>query len=248
MKLLTPTAVRDDKTLQTQRELMRAQEVSKLADKTRRDLSTAEAEFKQALLGQRARWEREEQEHTKKAKSMAEELDILEKRKSDALIPIEIYKRQAEDLMREAQNAIKMAQGKEIEAETYIEALQDKLDAVGQREQDIIMRERKQEVKEEAIRAQELTTIKRTEDLTKSITQFRAEKAQAEKDIDERKTALFLRDRSQEARAEQLSRKEKELQDWSKRLKDERGVLDRIYERGVSDRIYKISPLLKNKK
>jgi hypothetical protein len=240
MKLLSPSVIKQGQSQQTEREILRTQEVQKIADKTRKELANSEADFRQALLGQRARWEREEQDHTKRVNEAVEEIKVLESRKAQALIPIEVYKKQAETLMQEAQDGLRLVQGRELEAEELLDTLQDKLDAVGQREQDSIIKEKRLFIKEEAIKSQETLTSNKSEELTRAWIDFNKDKELAEFDIRDRKTALFLRDRSQEAREDALNRQEQELKDWSIKLKDERDTLDRAFAR--------ISPLKKKKK
>jgi hypothetical protein len=243
MKLLSPSVVRSDKAQQTERELLRAQEIQKVADKTRKDMANADADFKQMLLGQRARWERESQEHDKLVTQMANEVKILEDRKKQAMIPIEIYKGQVDILYEEASRTLKSAQGREQEAETTMEHLQDKLDAVGQKQQDLTTLEKKLVVRQEAIDMQGKLSDKRADDLSRAIVAFNQAKAEMEKDINERKTVIRLRDISQGAKDDELKRTERELQKWSLKLKDERETLARIYKR-----ISPISPLSKKKK
>ena len=231
MKLLTPAVTKSGQSAQTDREIIRTQEVLKASDKARKEMANAEADFKQMLLGQKARWMREEEEHSIKAKEMEAEIRDLENRREQAMIPVKFMQDEANKQFQIAQVATKLAQGRMEEAEAYQEALEDKLDAVGQREQDVIAKEKQLDVKESILQSQEEMTTKGTADLIQKLIEFENTRKKIEKDIDERKTAIRLRDLSQEARQDKLNRKEKELADWAKRLEDERGTLERAFAR-----------------
>lgn len=241
MKLLSPSVIKAGQAQQTERELLRAQEVERLAIKSRKDLANTEADFKQMLLGQRARWERESQEHDTLVLKMTQEVEGLECRKREALVPLEVYKRKAEKDLREASQMLKMAQGRELAIEDTLWLLEDKLDKVGQKEQDLNTLENRLLVKKEAIESQAKDIDAQSKRLSEALIRFNENVKTAEKDIDERKTAIRLRDISQEARDEQFKRREKELSDWAKRLEDERGILERAFARLNP----KISPLKK---
>ena len=100
---------------------------------------------------------------------------------------------------------------------------------IKKKETDLIGQERAFALKKEGVMRQEKITIERSEQLSKQMEKFLEDKTQTEKDIDERKTALFLQDRTLETKKKTLERTEKALKDWDKKLHDERETLGRAW-------------------
>lgn len=230
MKLLSPQVNRDLKGQEMAREVLRTQEIKKASEQARKDLARSEADFSLTLAGQRLRWAQEEKEHEKRKAEMSAEINTLEAKKLNALIPIGIIKKGAEDRMQEAVNYLAELKKREEYNNDLTERLEDKLDTVGQIEQDNKKESRRLSLLKEGIDRQAQITRENSERLTKEMAQFALERSQAEKDIDERKTAIFLQQTSLEAKAKQLDRTEKTLDVLALQLKDERGTLDRAWQ------------------
>lgn len=230
MKLLTPKQTSDIKGQETAREILRTQEIHNLAEEERRKLTKAEMEFEQALAGQRARWAMEELEHSKIKKEMQKEIEELERKKLNALIPVDILEKSATEKLEESEKFLKELQLREKSNEETAEILQDRLDEVGEREQTVIQAEKHIKLEKEGIERQKEATIDGIKNLNEAMQNFAQRSANAEKDIEERKKAIFIQDRSLNALKEQLEGKEKELNAIAIRLRDERGVLDRAFK------------------
>lgn len=231
MRLMPPAQLADRKAQDLARELLRTEELNKASDKARKELANAEADFKGTLVRQRFQWAQGEEEHTKRTHEMDVEITALEKRKEQALIPIEIYSRQADEKMSEALECLDTAKARELEAEELGEKLQDKLDDVGQQEQDLNKREAKIILRTLNIEQQE----KRIQDNSTLISQRWSEliefQKQSDKDISNQKEELILKERTLLAKEESLNRTEESLRVWDIRLKDERDTLGRAFKR-----------------
>ena len=128
MKLFSPQEVRDKKNLETARDILRTKEVEDVLKRTNQQLAQAEADFASALAKNKRIWANEETEHAKRVSEMSEEIKELEQRKAQALIPIQMYKDQADTLLKEAQEALELAKVREYQARETQNALEDKLD------------------------------------------------------------------------------------------------------------------------
>lgn len=231
MKLLAPVETKDLKQAEVNRELLRTQEMQKVADKTRKELANAEADFKQALVRQREEWIKHEEEHEERVQQMSHEIKVLEKRKEQALIPINIYKDQADLLMSTAQDVKNRAESHEKEVELLQELLEEKLDKVGQKEQDLTRLEKQLLVKQTGLVQQTDLVKEKTELLNQKMLEFAQYQAEQEQIINERKTALVLLDRSQEAREKKLKELDEALNKKAKVLEDQRKTLERAFKR-----------------
>lgn len=231
MKLLSPSELRDTKAQDTAREILRTKEINKASDEARKKLANAEADFAHMLEGQRARWLKEESDHSKDVAERQAELRVLEARRQKALEPIEILEKKVQDTLQEAQIALQSVLKREDDATDLYERLQTALDAVGAREVDVLSREHKAEVREQNILVQETVTKKNSEQIIQSFKEFDAYKKQTEKELDKLRTALTLQERSLDARADKLQRTEDKLATWSEQLKDERDTLERAFSR-----------------
>jgi len=231
MKLLPPQEVKNLKESQTVKELLRAKEMAEVTDKTRKALAKAEADFNTTLAKNRTAWALEEEAHDKRVREMAQEIRVLEKRRQQALIPIDAVKSEADTFLAEAKKVYAQVTEIREEEENLTEELENKLDLVGQRGQDLDRREAEISNKEYGLRLQ-------TEQMLNQLRAFNAErveldskKMKAEQDIDERKTALVLWDRQLVAKEERLNNKEKGLDTLAKQLDDRRATLDRAFAR-----------------
>ena len=228
MKLLPLQQLQDTKARELEREALRTKERNEAADRSLKRLAQSEADFQLMLAGQQARWAREQQDHQKLAAEMTKEVYELEERREKALIPVKIEEEKAQEALRKASETLKSALQREEEAEQLSEALQDKLDAVGAREQDLLQKEKRAEVKEGALKIMEEQRQANAKTMTDQMQSFNVARAELFKDLERRNTELTLKERSLNAWSERLNETEKTLADWDKRLKDERGTLDRI--------------------
>ena len=113
MKLLSLKQVNDTRATEVARDILRTQEIQEVADKTRKSLANAQADFSNTLASHKERWAKEEEKYKERKVKMEREIDILEKRKTQALIPISMYQKEADEKMKEAHNFLLEAKKKE---------------------------------------------------------------------------------------------------------------------------------------
>lgn len=158
MKLLTPKEVADRKQAETAKDIIRTKEVKETLESLTKDLNETEARFNVALANQRIRWVKEEEGYLERLSSLKKEIDVLEKQKKEACIPIEERERKSYDLLNAAESAFKesLEKGKKAdermnEVEQMADMLQKKLDDVYEKETELEEREKKVLVRELAV-------------------------------------------------------------------------------------------------
>lgn len=146
MKLLPTFAIKEKQEEEQLRKILRAQEINDLARRTDAELARTQADFNTALAQNRAKWALEEEEHAQRVKDMTQEIDALERRKTDALTPLKLYKDEADKLLADAKDIVTRATQKEAQADYLQEKLEEKLSEVEDRENDLRKREQEYEI------------------------------------------------------------------------------------------------------
>jgi hypothetical protein len=231
IKLLNPTQLKQNKDAETVKEILRKQELDKETKKSRQELAKAQAEFFTTLANNRDQWAKEETEHTKRMKEMAKEINELEEKKMQALIPAKMYEDQARQLLKEAQWLLVENASKIKDNDDLREKLEDKLDELGQREQDIALKEQKGVAMRLSLESQVNASIEATKALNARIAEFMIRKLEEEQDIDQRMTAVVLREQSISSKEDSIKRTEAKLDLWARQLADERATLERATKR-----------------
>ena len=229
MQLLKPQQNKDLKSEQDLRNIIRTQEILKAEQDARLKLANAEADFNNTLAKNREKWALEEEEHYKRAREMDTEIKNLELQKLNMLVPFDILKDGVYSDMKDAENFLISLRNREEYAEDLTEKLQDKLDDVGAREQDLKRKTFEIQIKEEGLKQQATNTIIGTERLNKELSDFAVYKRDTEDLLVQKLKAIDDREFSLAGRELDLEKREKDVNDRNIRLADERGVLDRAW-------------------
>lgn len=139
----------------------------------------------------------------------------MESRKKDALAPLAPIKKDTESKLREANEILTDAKNKESEIEDLSEKLQDKLDELGQKEQDLIKDRQKLDLERQGLDQQVTNTKAGVKQLSLEIKNFAMVRDQAEKQINDRKTAVSLLESSILSKDSLLKKKELDLTTWA---------------------------------
>ncbi len=240
MKLLTPQSVKDLKSQDLARGILRAKETEDAIKKINQRRAEAEVSFNSALARNRELWAKEEQDHQKRKTELQFEIDTLEAKRLNALIPINIIKISAEDKMKEATDFLTGLRLRERVVEETTERLEDKLDEVGEREITVKNKEKELLLKQQGIERQEENLRLNNERLTEQMKEHLVLKQNAITNIEERTKEVVLKERSLEAKEQLIQRNLKAIKDKEKQLSDERGTLDRAWKE--LERMKGISP------
>lgn len=231
MKLLTFQKTKDALQNEQALKVIRSQEVEELAKKTNAKLARAEADFNTTLATNRSKWAVEEQEHQERIVSMSQEIEALEIRKGQALIPISMYKKEADKLMEDAKEILEKAKLKEEQADFILEKLENNLTEVADREQLVIVEEQKQKIAREGIQLQQLQIKDSISSFNEEKIKFYTAQKVQEDSLLERKKEVSLAEISFQAKVDKYRRDMDAMKAWETQLKDERGTLDRAFKR-----------------
>lgn len=231
MKLLSPVARKDKEQEEITRKILRIQEVEDMTKKVNAQLSRAQADFSDVLARNKEKWAIEEEEHLNRVKDMQKEVEALENRKKQALIPIQMYKKEADKMLEEAQEILKKAQEKEENADFLTEKLEEKLTELGDREKNIIKEEQRIEIAKEGIKTQQEATRDGIKRLSEEMVKFHEKQESDQANIDERKKEVALAEINLNAKLDKYARDLEALKIFEAQLKDERATLDREYSR-----------------
>lgn len=230
MKLWSPSEAKSLKDQDLTRSILRVQETERVIKDTNMRLAKSQAEFQEMLARNRGQWAKEEEEHNKRVKEIQREIDELEAKKLNALVPINILKDAVTNDMKDAERFLAQLREREANVETLTETLEDRLDEVGEREQNVKKQEISLALKKQSIDRQSEVVAESSEKLTQEISNFSVKMEESEKDLTKRKTTLLLRERSVEAQEKTQERTAKALADKERQLTDERGTLDRAWK------------------
>ena len=227
MKLLTPFQQKDQQQADLTKKILRIQEVEKLVTQTNANLARAEFDFNSMLARNREKWALEEEEHTNRVESMEQEIKELENRKNQALVPIQLYKDEADKIMENARDLAEKVKQREEYVEELTEQLTKKLTEVSDREEFVANEEKRLEVAKQGIIAQQEATKQGVERLSKEMIMFHEKQQTDEASLSTRRRELEMAEINFNARLDKYQRDLEALKIFDRQLKDERATLDR---------------------
>lgn len=231
LKLFSAKEAQERKQAQIQRDILRNQEVQKVTRESQSNLSKMEADFAESMAKLKEKRATEEEKHSIRKNAMEQEISMLEKRKEQALIPIELEKVKADTLLKNAEKMLSDAEKKDLEIEHLKGILMDRLEEVSDRESDILDQEIKLANDRESIKKEREVTAKNTKNLSESIEKFNQHVISEDIRLNAKETDLILRERSADAKEDLVKRMEAQVQADAVRVKDARETLERAFER-----------------
>lgn len=231
MKLLTPFAQKDKQQEEQTRKILRTQEIEELATKANARLARAESDFNAVLALNKTKWALEEEQHENRVKDMTQEIEALEERKRQALIPISLYKQEADKLIEEAQIIVKQAKEKEEQAEYLQEKLENKLTEIADREYIVYTAEKRLEVAKQGIESQQEATKLGVQALSKEMLLFHEKQETEEASLKKRKEEVSMAEISFNAKLQKYARDLEALKVWEIQLKDREETVARTIQR-----------------
>lgn len=220
MKLLTPTDVRTNNEKRLTINLKRSSDLDGELLRKKQQIEKLDADFKLSIERQRIDFDEEKSEHHKKINELLREVEILEKRKEQALLPINdklALIEKAQDLLIDRENNI---QKKEYQLEESLQSLQDRLDEVTEREQEADRILTKQYSQQKSLDNQKEELAKQTKLLNELLITSNDEFNKKmlilntkEAEIDSKLNLIEIKESSIKTKEKQLIIKEKGLQD-----------------------------------
>lgn len=227
MRLLTPTQNKDARQQQIARDIIRTKETEDVVKRANIRLAKSEADFADFMARNKDIWAKAEEEHAERMRQMQSEVEVLEGRKRMALIPIDMYKKEADDLMQTARDMLAKATEREEDAEDLQELLEEKLTSVADREQAVEKEEQRQTIAKSGIEIQQDQTRKQAEILSGHIAEWNAYKHKEEASLYERKKEVTLAEISFIAKTDKIKRDVESIASERIALKDLRETLER---------------------
>jgi chromosome segregation ATPase len=135
MKLFTPTETKGLSTRQTSDDVYKIAYLQTTLGKLQTRLNSEEQAFTTRLTEQRALYNAEKEKLQADIRELLAQVQSLEARKANALIPIATLKRDAQQALLDAQALLKKNEERTLELDELQELLTEKLDAVSTREQ-----------------------------------------------------------------------------------------------------------------
>lgn len=231
MKLLQPAQVKDLKSQEVVKQILRAKEVEEIVNKNNLKLAKSEMDFNMALARYRTAWEEEEREHKEAVKIREKEIEELELKRQKALTPIQLEVQRNNELIKETKLKWQEVKEKEQKVEEIIELLQDKLDIVSERETIVEKIEKEQENKQKSINIQNDMSKRGAELLTKQIADFKLKQSIAEQNLASKEKDLRIIEINLDAKAEKNKRDIEAIEKERIRLNDMRATLERAMRR-----------------
>ena len=228
MKLLSPSEGIARSKARLEGEKQKAVRTQTLIAQKYREVAEAEKAFNDALLRQRAQWDKEQQDQIAIITPLREEVVALERRREEALIPLTTRALELDTIesqLKKRKETLDTFESNLIETE---QELSQRLDEVADREVTagqlaITLKLQKQDNDKRAIDIQEQSGI-----LSASFANMTSELIQREQEVQRKEISL-------EARIIQVQEAEKrvantidEINRRDRALKDERATLDRI--------------------
>lgn len=245
MKLLTPQANKDLTARDQVRDLMRTQELEKAAAQARKRLADSETDFNTMLANNRSKWAQEELEHTQRLKEMNAEIDALEAKKLNALIPLGILKNGVYDRMQDATVFLSDLRMREERVDELTEMFEEKLDTVGKREQDIMTISTRIESQKEGIALQQQQTVDGIKALNKQLQEFTEYTKATQVALDADKARLAAWHEELDTKEQAQAQTKQTLQETTIKLADDRQVLQDAWDE-LRRREMRLSPQQKD--
>ena len=201
--------------------MARIEAVRKELDISEKKLNEADARYTALLSKQRVDWAKEKEVHESEIAALKGEIETLKKQREPLLIPIELDKKKAHDLLVEAEQVLSQSRAKKDELADLEEALQAKIDDYTDREEDFKQREAELKVRISTVAEQKASVDKMSKLLTDEWNKFFNEKEAWYAVKDHENNDLNIR---------RINLEERE------RLVAERHIAQNERERGINDK------------
>ena len=229
MHLLEPKQVQDQLRSEEAYRITRIGQLRDQEAKLRKDLIEAEAEFQRTLVKNRTDWEKEYEAHAREVKRMAAETEEAKARLLSFAVPYDILKEGDEGRIKKAKELLSLVQKQKSDNEERAELLQDKLEEVGDRELRVSDREGLVQAKEKhlELRAEKASQV--DSNLAKAVADFNAKSEAKRQELKKRENSVEIAEKNIESQLKGIKAKESDFEAKERRLRDERGVLERAW-------------------
>lgn len=231
MHLLPVKQAKEANDSQTQSDIIRANEAKLELKHVLQELAKAEAAFEVAMKNQHLRQINEETEHGKAITALKNEIKALEKRRDEALIPIEAMREEVHTKLIEVEKMRDEQKERLIELDEQAEVLEQKMDDASEQLEALTRRTAELNRREQGIKKQEEMTKKFVEEVTVTLGEKSLDCELREKKIIEKEKALQLQEIGLNSEKESIERHYAFIREEKVRLKDREQTLERAFNR-----------------
>lgn len=204
MRLFSSTEVVSNREAITVAEIRRLETVNKELTVKRHELEKLEGDFNFALDVNRKQFEEERAEHSRIINALKTEVEQLEARKLQNLIPLEVDAKKLENERKRLSKLEARLKEEQEDIEEKSELLQDKLTEVSQRSAELDNFSKKQTLAQQGIDSQRAQIALQAEEMSKVMISTRA-------DFNTQQNVILRQEAVLKLKEEQLASKEKEI-------------------------------------
>lgn len=231
MKLFSPLEVNTSKEKQISTDIQRLASVSKELIRKRQELEKLNLEFEISGERQNLQWEKDKAENAKICNALIAEVQILEERKRQALLPLTEKWKEIEVIEKKLKEKEEELIIKEDNLDSKIELLEEKLTTIGEREIDADKLGKQQMIAQEGIDAQKEQIALQAKQMNESIIKASGEQKAREQAISRLESSIKLRELAVKSREAELSKIEAGFESREKAIKDKYDTLNRTINR-----------------
>lgn len=231
MKLFTPTEVVTNKERQATVDLKRIGVINSEIAKKRQELDAVTSEFEKTLERQRENWEKEQAEAITVMNILNSEVQVLEERKRQALMPLQEKEKELNAFQTSLEERDVELASNLSRVESHLERLEEKLSQVAEREVEVARIAKIQENRQKGIDMQSEQIKQQSKALTESIKTSFEVITERENELAKRELELTMRTNALISRENELNNIEQSFKDRERVLQDKYETLQRTIER-----------------
>jgi len=231
MKLLTPTQAVTDKEQRLQSNLKLSASLDKELALKRRELQKLETEYEIIINKQRIILEKEKEEYYLQINVLKSEVENLVLKRKEELVPLT-------EKWKELEEADRIIKERELEVikkgdifDENLEALEEKLTDVAEREKTSLEIAQKQKISQEGIDRQQEQIKLQQDALNALVAEATGKLKNKEQDISKKEAEIELKVKVLTAKEFELNKKESSLKDKEREINDKYNTLQRTLER-----------------
>lgn len=231
MKLFSPLEVNNSKEKEISVGIQRLASLNKEITRKRQELEKLNLEFEISGERQNIQWEKDKAENAKICNALIKEVQILEERKKQALLPLTEKWKEIEVIEQKLKQKEVDLEEKDEKLSEQLELLEEKLSSLGEREINADKLGKQQAIAQEGIDSQKAQIALQAKQMNETIVKATIEAKARETAISKRESAIKLRELALEDKLKEIEQIEAGYASREKAIKDKYETLNRTLER-----------------
>lgn len=230
LKLFSPSENDAKKQSEVARDVARIEILREEIIKSQKELGMIKSQFDLTMAEQRKYATAEEEKHIAKIETLTKEVKALEERQKIAKFPIPASERKAYDNLERSKKTLEEAEMKSKKNDELIEILQDKIDSLSEREEDLNKRELKTKTGELNLEEQRSQMKVLSENLSKQWGDFYQKSSLKDREITEHNRLIEIHRHDLDMREDKLLEDQLILKDEQLKITSDRQTLKVAFE------------------